>query len=89
MLGVKERLGHGEVRAGFDFRMKTLDFVFEIVGEVFSDEMNEAPHEDGCKSRVVHQAAEKLRTSRQVTPMPEISFNILALRETRSCGHRP
>ena len=32
MLRVEKRLGHGVVSAGLDFRMKTRDLVFEIVG---------------------------------------------------------
>jgi hypothetical protein len=31
--GIEERLGHREVRAGFDLREEALDFVVEIVGD--------------------------------------------------------
>ena len=33
MLGIEERLGHGEMRAGFDFGVEALDFVVEIFGD--------------------------------------------------------
>ena len=33
VLGIEKRLGHGEVRAGFDFGVEALDFVVEIVGD--------------------------------------------------------
>ena len=33
VLGIEERLGHREVRAGFDFGVKAFDFVVEIVGD--------------------------------------------------------
>ena len=82
MLGIEERLGHGEVRAGFDFGVEALDFVVEIVGdgiERHADrEIRRAAESFAGPVRALIQAAENFDEADGIDFVDAAGFRIIA-----------
>src|SRR5258708_508991 len=82
VLRIKERLGHGEMRASFDFRVKTLDFVVEIVSDgIHGDadsEVRSAAESFPCPVGALIQAMENLDQADGIDFLDAAGFRVVA-----------